>query len=101
MTHKLGSAVAAIVDCYGAFTATLATMHSVVAKKRCVLGRHVSDVQQEVVASTPVLVSTAGSLFSSSAMREVSSDAGTLGMPLIDKRTRTSKFEADMLIASV
>ena len=51
MPHKLGYTVAAVVDGYGAFTATLATMHSVVAKERCALGRHVSDVQQEDVAS--------------------------------------------------
>ena len=34
-------------------------------------------------------------------MREVSSDAGKLGLLLIEESTRISKFEADMLIATV
>ena len=51
MPHKLGYTVAAVVDGYGAFTATLATIQSVVSKERYALGRHVSNVQQENVAS--------------------------------------------------
>ena len=68
--RKLGPAVTAIVDCYGAFTARLATMHYVVAMERCAIERHVNDVRQKVVASTPVLVCTVGSLFRKSALRE-------------------------------
>ena len=92
--------ITAIVDSYGVFTVTLIAMHHVMTMKRCAIEMHVTDARKDVIATTPVLVCTAGSLFRASAMREVSSDAGKLGLLLIEESTRISKFEADMLIAS-
>ena len=90
-----------MVDGFGAFKVRLATMHHVVAKERCAIEMHVSTVRREVIASTPVLVATAGTLFRPNAMREVCGDAGTLEILLIDEATRTTKFEVDMSIAAV
>ena len=76
-------------------------MHSVVAEERCALEAHVSIVEQDIICSSRVLVSTVGSLLRQSALREVGSEAGVLSFLLSDEGTRTTKFEFDMLVASL
>ena len=98
---RLTEQIAAMVDSYGAFKATLATMHDVVAKERCAIEKHIATVRQAVIASTPVIVCTVGSLLRKSAMRELSKDAGKLAIIMLDESTRIMKFEFDMLIASI
>ena len=67
---KLTEQIAGMIDSYGASTATLETMHDVVAKEPCAIDKHIATVWQAVIASTPVLVCTVGSLFRKSALRE-------------------------------
>ena len=78
--NKLTAQIAGMIDSFGAFKATLATMHDVVAKERCAIEKHIATVRQAVIASTPVIVCTVGSLLRKSAMRELSKDAGKLAI---------------------
>ena len=98
---RFGKLVVDIIDSFGGFKITLATMHRVVAAERCALEAHVSIVEHNIICSTRVLVSTVGSLLRQSARREVCSEAGVLSFVLGDEGTRTLKFEFDMLMASL
>ena len=99
--RRLTEHIAAMVASYGAFRATLATMHDVAAEERYAIETHIAIVRKDVITSTRLLVCTIGSLFRPSAMRDVSSDAGKLAILMANESTRIMKFEIDMLIASL
>ena len=101
LARRFGKIVVDVIESFGGFKITLATMHLVVAAERCALEAHVSIVEQIIICSTRVLVSTVGSLLRQSALREVGSEAGVLSFALCDEATRTQKFEFDMLMASL
>ena len=89
-----------IIASYGCFPGVLASMHRVVAMERCALEKHVFIVEEHIMTSTHVLVSTVGSLLRKSALREVGAEAGALGFAFGDEGTRALKFDMDMVLAS-
>ena len=99
--RKFDEKVAELVDSFGCFRVTLATMHWVVAAERCALEEHVSVVKQEILSSTRVLVPTVGSLLRPCALREIDTEAGAFSFVLVDEGTRIMKFDLDMLLASL
>ena len=76
-------------------------MHPVVAADRCTLEPRDSEVAQEIISSTRVLVSTVGSLLRESALREVRTEAGAISFALCGEATHTMKFSVDMLLAAL
>ena len=76
-------------------------MHQIVAQERVTLEAKIVETKEEIKRSTPVVVSTVGSLLRPSAQNELCKDAGVLTCILLDEATRTSKFEFDMLLVAL
>ena len=79
-----------LINSFGVFKETLATMHKVVASDRHAVETYVSTVQKDIIASTRVLVSTVGSLLRKSALREVGGDVDPFSFRRVGN---TSTFE--------
>ena len=101
LCRKFGKLVADVIEGFGGIKIVLVAVHRVVAAERCAIEAYVSTVEQDIISSSHVLVSTIGSLLRESALREVGSEVGVLTFVLCDEGTRTMKFEFDMLMASL
>ena len=89
LSRKLTPAIATLIEEFGGFKMTLATMHSIVARERCALEVNVTTVPQAIRNSCRLVVSTISSLFGPNALAELSKALGPSTLLFGSDGTRT------------
>ena len=89
LSDKLSPAIATLIDEFGGFKMTVATMHSIVARERFSQELSVTNVPQAIRSSCRLVVSTISSMFGRKALTELGKDLGRNTLLLGGDETRT------------
>ena len=90
LADQLTSPIATLIEEFGGFKMTLATLHSLVARERCAGEVTITTVPQAIRKSCRLVVSTISSLFGQTALAELCKDLGPSTRLLGGDGTRTT-----------